>query len=471
MEPHHHLLVRHATARPPQHAPASPVRHPPGRPVRHGPGHPVRHPPDRPVRHAPGRTARIVTRGSAGLLLALLLAACGGAGATVAVGAPAPDLSARTLGSDQEVALTDLAGDVVLLNVWATWCDPCLEEMPFLESLHRDHREAGLQVLGINIDGGNDAAVTGYVDRLGVTFPNLRDPAGEVQRRFQTRGVPESFLIDRQGDLVHRWYGPLDTDPTATEELVLAALADTVVDDAARLASVGLLVAFAAGLLSFLSPCVLPLVPTYLAVITGRSVDELTVGGAARRSAVANAALFVAGFSVVFILLGVSAGAVGQVATGAGVWIARVGGVVVALLGLHLLGVVRWSFLQREARALDASRRGGRRLGRAGTALIGMGFAAGWTPCIGPILASILTVSATTGSVGDGLVLLASYSLGMAVPFLVAALALGQFIHAAPRFRRWLPVVERVSGVLCLGLAALLLSGWFERLGVWLGGG
>jgi cytochrome c-type biogenesis protein len=422
-------------------------------------------------RRSPRRPVRTAARVVAGSLLALVLAACAGDGATVAVGSPAPELTARSLGSEHAVALDAFTGDVVLLNVWATWCDPCLEEMPFLEELHRDHREAGLQVVGINIDGGGDGAVAGYVDRLGVTFTNLRDPAGEVQRRFQTRGVPESFLVDREGVLVHRWYGPLDTDPEATEALVLAALTDAPVDDAARLASVGLLVAFAAGLLSFLSPCVLPLVPTYLAVITGRSVDELAVGGAARRSAVANAGLFVAGFTAVFLLLGISAGAVGQVATGASVWIARVGGVVVALLGLHLLGVVRWSFLQREARALEASRRGGSRLGRAGTVLIGMGFAAGWTPCIGPILASILTVSASTGSVGDGLVLLASYSLGMAIPFLVAALALGQFLQAAPRLRRWLPVVERVSGVLCLGLAALLLSGWFERLGVWLSSG
>jgi cytochrome c-type biogenesis protein len=167
----------------------------------------------------------------------------------------------------------------------------------------------------------------------------------------------------------------------------------------------------------------------------------------------------------------VSASAVGQVAADASVWIARVGGLVVAVLGLHLLGVLRLGFLEREARALEASRRGGRRLGRAGTVLIGMGFAAGWTPCIGPILASILTVSATAGSVGDGMVLLAAYSLGMAVPFLLAALGLGQFLQAVPRIRRWLPVIERVSGALCLLLAALLISGWFQRLGGWLGGG
>jgi cytochrome c-type biogenesis protein len=417
------------------------------------------------------RTVRVVLRLAAGLLLAVALAACGPGSEEATVGGPAPDYVARTLDSDEQVSLADLEGEVVLLNVWATWCDPCLEEMPYLEALHRDHRAAGLRVVGVNVDHGGDRAVAGYLERLGVSFPNLRDPGNDVQRRFRTRGVPESFLIDRAGTLAHRWYGPLDADPEATGELVRAALSEEVVDGAARVASVGLLVAFAAGVLSFLSPCVLPLVPTYLAVITGRSVDEVAAGGAARVSAIANAALFVGGFTAVFLLLGVSASAIGHAAADATVWIARVGGAVVAVLGLHLLGVVRLSFLQREARALEASRRGGRRLGRAGTILIGMGFAAGWTPCIGPILASILTLSATAGSAGQGVLLLGSYSLGMAVPFLVAAFTLGHFLQAAPRFRRWLPVVERVSGGLCLLLAALLLSGWFERLGVWLGGG
>jgi cytochrome c-type biogenesis protein len=417
-------------------------------------------------------TVRVALRVAAGLLLALALAGCGPGSDALTVGGPAPDYAARTLGSDDQVSLADLDGEVVLLNVWATWCDPCLEEMPYLEELHRDHHAQGLRVVGVNVDqGGGDDGVAGYLDRLGVSFPNLRDPGNEVQRRFRTRGVPETFLIDRAGTLAHRWYGPLDADPAATEELVRAALSEEVLDGAARMASVGLLVAFAAGLLSFLSPCVLPLVPTYLAVITGRSVDDLAAGGTARASAVANAALFVLGFTAVFLLLGVSASAIGQAAADATVWIARVGGVVVAVLGLHLLGVVRLSFLDREARALEASRRGGRRLGRAGTVLIGMGFAAGWTPCIGPILASILTLSAAAGSAGDGVFLLASYSLGMAVPFLVTAFALGQFLQAAPRFRRWLPTVERVSGGLCLLLAALLVSGWFGRLGVWLGGG
>jgi cytochrome c-type biogenesis protein len=417
------------------------------------------------------RTVRVVLRLAAGLLLAVALAGCGPGSDEVAVGGPAPDYAARSLGSDDQVSLADLDGEVVLLNVWATWCDPCLEEMPYLEELHRGHRAQGLRVVGVSVDHGDDRAVAGYLDRLGVSFPNLRDPDGDVQRRFRTRGVPETFLIDRGGTLAHRWYGPLDADPAATEDLVRAALSEEVVDGAARVASVGLLVAFAAGLLSFLSPCVLPLVPTYLAVITGRSVDELAAGGAARTSAVLNAALFVVGFTTVFLLLGVSASAIGQAAADATVWIARVGGVVVAILGLHLLGVVRLSFLEREARALEASRRGGRKLGRAGTVLIGMGFAAGWTPCIGPILASILTLSATAGSAGDGMLLLGSYSLGMAVPFLVTAFALGQFLQAAPRFRRWLPAVERFSGGLCLLLAALLVSGWFGRLGVWLGGG
>lgn len=226
-------------------------------------------------------------------------------------------------------------------------------------------------------------------------------------------------------------------------------------------------IALAAGLLSFLSPCVLPLVPTYLAVITGRSVGTLADGGGGARAAtVANAAVFVAGFSIVFVALGASASAIGQVLDDFTTWIARVGGVVVAIFGLHLLGVFRIPLLYREARAFNS----GMRAGRAGTFLIGMGFAAGWTPCIGPVLAAILTLSATSASVWGGLGLLGSYSVGMAIPFLLAALLLGQFFRASQRIRRHLPVLERASGVLCLIIAVLLVSGALERLNQWFGG-
>ena len=227
--------------------------------------------------------------------------------------------------------------------------------------------------------------------------------------------------------------------------------------------NLSIFVAFFAGLLSFLSPCVLPLVPSYLGFITGLSLNEMT---ARRRVAMTHSFLFVAGFSLVFILLGMGATALGRALNYHQIWLQRVGGVLIILFGLYLLGVFKFGFLEREGR-LHIERKP---LGYFGTLLVGMAFAAGWTPCIGPILGGILTLAGTQADLSRGTLLLASYSAGLALPFLAAAWAVDTFLDWFQRFRKYLPWVQRASGILLLIVGILLVSGEFTRLAGWLQG-
>jgi cytochrome c-type biogenesis protein len=223
----------------------------------------------------------------------------------------------------------------------------------------------------------------------------------------------------------------------------------------------GLAVAFVAGLLSFLSPCVLPLVPSYVGFLTGMTLPEMT---GRRRVALLHALLFVAGFSLVFVLLGASATALGGALKYYQAWIARVGGVLVILFGLVCLGVVKAGVLDQDRR-LQLQHKP---VGYLGSALVGVAFGAGWTPCIGPVLGAILSLAATSDSVSRGMLLLGVYSAGLAVPFLLAAVAVESFLEWFQRFRRFLPWVMRVSGVLLILVGLLMATGQFTRLAGWL---
>ena len=221
--------------------------------------------------------------------------------------------------------------------------------------------------------------------------------------------------------------------------------------------ALGPIVAFAAGLLSFLSPCVLPLVPSYLGFLTGMTIDEMTDR---RRHAVAHACLFVLGFSLIFIALGAGATALGATLKYHKIWLARVGGVLIILFGLYSMGVVRVSAFDREQRMhLDR-----KPIGFLGSMLVGMAFAAGWTPCLGPILGGILTLGAQADHVSRGVGLLAAYSAGLAVPFLAAAFAVDSFRAWFQRFRRWMPWVQRATGLLLVIVGLLMVSGEFTRM-------
>ena len=226
-------------------------------------------------------------------------------------------------------------------------------------------------------------------------------------------------------------------------------------------ATLGLFVAFAAGLLSFLSPCVLPLVPSYIGFLTGMSLPEMS---GRRRVAVAHALLFVLGFSLVFVLLGASATALGRALNYYQVWLQRVGGVLIIGFGLVCLGVIKAGFLSQERRVQVDQKP----VGYLGSALVGMAFGAGWTPCIGPVLGAILGLAATSQDLARGMLLLAVYSAGLAVPFLVAAVALDSFLGWFQRFRRYLPWVMRVTGVLLIFVGGLMVTGEFTRLAGWL---
>jgi cytochrome c-type biogenesis protein len=227
--------------------------------------------------------------------------------------------------------------------------------------------------------------------------------------------------------------------------------------------TLGIAVAFLGGLLSFLSPCVLPLVPSYLSFVTGFTLEEMT---GRRRMAMIHAALFVIGFSSVFILLGASATALGRTLNYYQDWVARIGGLLIILFGLYLVGVIKLRFLEREQRVqLDR-----KPLGYLGSVLVGMVFAAGWTPCIGPILGAILSLAASQNDLERGTVLLAWYSAGLAVPFLLTAYAVETFLDWFQRFRRYLQWVQRASGVLLLLVGVLMVTGQFTRLAGWLQG-
>jgi cytochrome c-type biogenesis protein len=218
-------------------------------------------------------------------------------------------------------------------------------------------------------------------------------------------------------------------------------------------------IAFGAGVLSFLSPCVLPLVPSYLSFVTGMSLEDLQEG-VDRRAIFIHSLLFVAGFTGIFMLLGASASFLGQFLKVYEVWISRVGGLIIIILGLHLAGLLRLVPLMRERRI----HLNDKPAGYLGTLGVGAAFGAGWTPCIGPLLGAILTFAASQDQFWAGVGLLFVYSLGLAVPFLLSALALDAFLRIFGRFRRFLPVVQVISGVLLVVLGLFLVTGTFSTL-------
>ncbi|GLC26207.1 cytochrome c biogenesis CcdA family protein [Roseisolibacter agri] len=221
--------------------------------------------------------------------------------------------------------------------------------------------------------------------------------------------------------------------------------------------SVGFIVAFTAGLLSFLSPCVLPLIPSYVTFITGLSLDDAT---RARRAALVHSLLFVLGFSLIFIALGAGATALGRLLIAYRGAITKIGGVLIVVFGLYLLGVFNVALFARERRVHLADKPAG----YLGTVLVGIAFGAGWTPCIGPILGAIFTYNMSNPDLVRGTGLLASYSLGLAVPFVASALALQHFLDFFARIRSKLLVLSRVSGALLIVVGVLMVTNQFTRL-------
>ena len=225
-----------------------------------------------------------------------------------------------------------------------------------------------------------------------------------------------------------------------------------------------MIVALLAGVISFLSPCVLPIVPPYLAYMSGVTVTEIEGDTGARTRAVTAALFFVMGLSTVFLILGFTASAFGAFFLQNQVLLARISGVVVIIFGLHFLNVFRIPFLDREAR-LDAGDAGGSAFGAY---ILGLAFAFGWTPCIGPQLGAILSLAASEADVARGTVLLGVYAAGLGIPFLLAALFLTRAMGLMNRIKRHMALIERIMGLLLVAVGLALVTGAFTALSFWL---
>jgi cytochrome c-type biogenesis protein len=230
--------------------------------------------------------------------------------------------------------------------------------------------------------------------------------------------------------------------------------------------NVPVLYAFAAGLVSFLSPCVLPLVPGYLSIISGSSLEQLKAqekDSSLFRTVVMNSIMFIIGFSITFILLGATASWLGKLLLAHRDLFSKLAGLVLIVFGIHLTGLVKINTLYRDKRFHNVQKP----RGLFGALVLGLAFAFGWTPCIGPILASILAIATTEGTVTQGMFLLGVYAAGLGIPFLLTSLALNQFLSFYGRFKKHFHAVEVLSGALVIAVGILILTGMLTRLNTW----
>jgi cytochrome c-type biogenesis protein len=226
---------------------------------------------------------------------------------------------------------------------------------------------------------------------------------------------------------------------------------------------VSVFTAFVAGLVSFLSPCVLPLVPGYISIISGSSLDQLKAqekDSSIFRTVLLNSILFIVGFSITFILLGASATWIGQLLVSRMRLFGQLAGIVLIVFGIHLTGIVKINALYKDKRFHNVQKP----RGLLGAFVLGLAFAFGWTPCIGPILAGILTIASTKQTVTEGMFLLAIYSAGLGIPFLLTSLALNQFLAFYGRFKKHFHAVEVASGALVIAVGLLILTNSLSRL-------
>ncbi len=226
---------------------------------------------------------------------------------------------------------------------------------------------------------------------------------------------------------------------------------------------VSILIAFSAGILTFLSPCILPLFPSYITYITGRSFEEIkssTRSSDITRRTVINSLFFILGFSIVFTLLGVTLSYLGSFFGIKRLWLERAGGVLIILFGLNMIGVFKIGILNRKA-GIKVNKKD---FGYMGPLVVGMAFAFGWTPCVGPILSSILIYASTLESLPRAIALLAAYSIGLGVPFLLSGMAVNRFLYLFARFKNFMRFVPLVSGVFLIIIGAVLFSGQFSAI-------
>ncbi|MCL1972283.1 MAG: cytochrome c biogenesis protein CcdA [Endomicrobia bacterium] len=227
------------------------------------------------------------------------------------------------------------------------------------------------------------------------------------------------------------------------------------------LGKIPLLASFAAGLLTFASPCVLPLIPAFISFITGSSIEDLREHKTSLRKTFSKAVIFVLGFSFVFVLLGLSASWLGGVLIEFRDWLRYIGGAVIIIFGLHMAGIFRIKFLYRQA---SASGKIQSPTAWAGAFFVGAAFAIGWTPCVGPILSSILILASTQGSAADGFWLLLVYSLGLGIPFILTSLFINWFLRFFNSIKKYYGIIEIVSGILLILVGALVITDGFSKI-------
>lgn len=223
----------------------------------------------------------------------------------------------------------------------------------------------------------------------------------------------------------------------------------------------GIGLAFLAGLLSFLSPCVFALVPAYIGYLSGRSFNAEGEFVENRWVTFTHGLFFVAGFSVIFVILGAAASAVGVLLYDLRVWLARIGGVVVIIFGLHTLGVINLPFLNYDTRRQVDQNSG---LTYMSSFMMGVFFSAGWAPCVGPVLGAILTLAMNNAMISDGIILLSAYSLGLAVPFLITALGIGWVSEILKKYNKAARYISYATGILLIIVGVMLFTGTLERL-------
>ena len=399
--------------------------------------------------------------------------------------------------------ISDLEGQVVLLNVCATWCMECLEEMPYLNTLNKEYSPLGLKTISLSIDTLSPDIVKGFADDMDMTTDVWYDPQNNASREFRMMGPPITLLLNENGELIHEWKGPIfeGTDVELRIEGALGIVAEESSQqqieefELSQMDQISIGVAFVAGILSFLSPCVLPLIPAYASFVTGMSLKELSTAqssdnaGKFNKDEIAESAsgreevvgqstskfkiqtmvlskglLFVLGFSIIFVILGSAVSYAGTMFDEATLWIERIGGIVLIAFGLHLIGILKLSKLNMQ-KSMNFQNRSTKNIG---SLFVGMAFGAGWTPCIGPILAAILTMAATSSSWIAGTSLLVAYSAGLAIPFIISALAIDRFMSFFSRIKRWIGWIERGSGILLIGIGGLLLTGSLSVLATYM---
>lgn len=407
-----------------------------------------------------------------GLLTYVLAPAQVSAQGQARVGMPVPSYSAFTL-EKESVELGDVEAKAILLNVWATWCEPCREEMDDLQLLHDELSKDGLRVIGVSVDDLHSSdRVERYIEAESITYSIWLDPAKRVVSTFRTVGVPETFLIDANGIVARHWRGafdPLAEDVRASirnamaGESVSAPASEQASTQGDSGSSVTLLAAFIAGLLSFFSPCFFPLIPSYVTYLSGVTAQDTRTGSnRARLRVLPHALLFITGFGIIFVILGASASVVGGLFREYSRWIEWGGGVLLILFGLHILGWLRLPFLQREWRLLHPSIQG--HVSYLRSAGVGLAFGVGWTPCIGPVLAAVLAIASLQSSAGKGMALLAIYTFGLSLPFIISAVLIDRFVVGKQWLSRWLPWLSMLSGGLLIVLGLILAGGYLKVL-------